>query len=650
MKRRTIDPSKLRRPVKRSRITDSVNGSWFLYLRFFIVWLLIITVDFLLEFRFEFLWPFWLLIRSSFDSFRYQGMGLTLLFLVFTLFSDILCFLFLPVPWLFFVASTYVWVQFVCNTERGPCIATISLWLVFVYVEASVRLREIKAAPFHLDLCRPFAAHCIGYPVVSLGYGFKSYVGYKVKNYKQTEVGKKNSFYHELVSYALPVEMQDTNIQQKKALTFTNGINTKTDIESILSTEARKRGLKLTDIEERQGSSPLSLNDLEVIANVPVKKNSVNIEPSEMGFVKVPSRNGKFSNGDLHSNYQKKSKHSKKSVESEDELSDSTESSTSSRISYDNSPKTAKDIKYESLQSKLKEEQLSRRKAEQQVSQFECETRRLRSELNNVRQAEMELKTQVNASLISERYLKAELEQLKSDNESLQLKINSMSSSKSQDKSLISSLERKLKLERENRANVELQLKESKKKSSKLEADSIVAPRAENHDACHSRRQELEYEISKLQSKLDESAQNINELQKENDNAKKKNSEKEREKMKKDVEFLTGALNAMQGKNLHLESSLSSETRLKLDLFSALGETRRQLEIVQGQMKVKCSEVDALKLKIAEVMAVMPQEYNSSLAGLVSSNANATHMKSNGIDSIVTTSSYMPAISQQNGL
>ena len=43
--------------------------------------------------------------------------------------------------------------------DRGPCMATISLWLVFVYVEASVRLREIKSVPFHLDLCRPFAAH-----------------------------------------------------------------------------------------------------------------------------------------------------------------------------------------------------------------------------------------------------------------------------------------------------------------------------------------------------------------------------------------------------------------------------------------------------------------------------------------------------------
>lgn len=43
------------------------------------------------------------------------------------------------------------------------------------------------------------------------------------------------------------------------------------------------------------------------------------------------------------------------------------------------------------------------------------------------------------------------------------------------------------------------------------------------------------------------------------------------------------ALSAMQDKNAHLENSLSAETRLKLDLFSALGDTKRQLEISQGK-------------------------------------------------------------------
>lgn len=50
-----------------------------------------------------------------------------------------------------------------------------------------------------------------------------------------------------------------------------------------------------------------------------------------------------------------------------------------------------------------------------------------------------------------------------------------------------------------------------------------------------------------------------------------------------DTEILMSALSAMQEKNSHLENSLSAETRLKLDLFSALGDTKRQLEISQGQ-------------------------------------------------------------------
>lgn len=39
--------------------------------------------------------------------------------------------------------------------ERGICLGTIVLWVLFVWLEASVRLREIKT----IDLCRPFAAH-----------------------------------------------------------------------------------------------------------------------------------------------------------------------------------------------------------------------------------------------------------------------------------------------------------------------------------------------------------------------------------------------------------------------------------------------------------------------------------------------------------
>lgn len=43
------------------------------------------------------------------------------------------------------------------------------------------------------------------------------------------------------------------------------------------------------------------------------------------------------------------------------------------------------------------------------------------------------------------------------------------------------------------------------------------------------------------------------------------------------------ALSAMQDKNTHLENSLSAETRIKLDLFKALGEAKRQIDLMKGK-------------------------------------------------------------------
>jgi hypothetical protein len=47
------------------------------------------------------------------------------------------------------------------------------------------------------------------------------------------------------------------------------------------------------------------------------------------------------------------------------------------------------------------------------------------------------------------------------------------------------------------------------------------------------------------------------------------------------------ALVALREKNSHLETSLSSETRLKMDLFSALGETKRQIELQHCEYEIE---------------------------------------------------------------
>ncbi|XP_033375525.1 macoilin [Parus major] len=223
MKRRSADCSKLRRPLKRNRITEGIYGSTFLYLKFLVVWALVLLADFVLEFRFEYLWPFWLFIRSVYDSFRYQGLAFSVFFVCVAFTSNIICLLFIPIQWLFFAASTYVWVQYVWHTERGVCLPTVSLWILFVYIEAAIRFKDLKN--FHVDLCRPFAAHCIGYPVVTLGFGFKSYVSYKMRLRKQKEVQKENEFYMQLLQQALPPEQQMLQRQEREAEEAAKGLS-----------------------------------------------------------------------------------------------------------------------------------------------------------------------------------------------------------------------------------------------------------------------------------------------------------------------------------------------------------------------------------------------------------------------------------------
>lgn len=57
-----------------------------------------------------------------------------------------------------------------------------------------------------------------------------------------------------------------------------------------------------------------------------------------------------------------------------------------------------------------------------------------------------------------------------------------------------------------------------------------------------------------------------------------------RESTQADAEMLMNALAAMQDKNTTLEKNLSAETRVKLDLFSALGAAKRQLEISDSML------------------------------------------------------------------
>ncbi|XP_077398752.1 macoilin-2 [Vanacampus margaritifer] len=637
MKRRNADCSKLRRPVKRNRITEGIYGSTFLYLKFLVVWALVLLADFVLEFRFEYLWPFWLFLRSVYDSFRYQGLAFSVFFVFVALTSDFICLLFIPVQWLFFAASTYVWVQYVWHTERGVCLPTVSLWILFVYIEAAIRFKDLKN--FHVDLCRPFAAHCIGYPVVTLGFGFKSYVSYKMRLRKQKDVQKENEFYMQLLQQALPPEQQMLQRQEREAEEAAKGVS-EVEAPPVSQNGApanKKPPAPLPELEYREkgkegkggGEAKKQHNSNSILpSSVDSKLQEMEYMENHVNSKRLTSELGSTENLLLKEDNNSSCSSSSSSCSKNYKNSNATTLNSSPRghsatngsvpSSAPSSSSTGKNEKKHKLavgkgtssgsnrdptDNCIPNNQLSKPEA---LVRLEQDVKKLKADLQASRQMEQDLRSQIGSLGSAERSIRTELGQLRQENELLQNKLHNAVQAKQKDKQAVGQLEKRLKAEQEARSAAEKQLADEKKRKKLEEATAAravalaAASRGECTDTLRRRITELENECKKLnldnklkEDQIRELDLKVQELHKYKEN-------------EKDTEVLMSALSAMQDKTQHLENSLSAETRIKLDLFSALGDAKRQQEIVQGQILQKDLEIKDLKQKIAEVMAVMP--------------------------------------------
>ncbi|XP_074548238.1 macoilin-2 isoform X2 [Halichoeres trimaculatus] len=642
MKRRNADCSKLRRPLKRNRIAEGIYGSTFLYLKFLVVWALVLLADFVLEFRFEYLWPFWLFIRSVYDSFRYQGLAFSVFFVCVAFTSDIICLLFIPVQWLFFAASTYVWVQYVWHTERGVCLPTVSLWILFVYIEAAIRFKDLKN--FHVDLCRPFAAHCIGYPVVTLGFGFKSYVSYKMRLRKQKEVQKENEFYMQLLQQALPLEQQMLQRQEREAeeaaAAAAKGIS-EVDTPPVSQNGApasKKTSAPMPELEYREkgkegkgggdakkqhnsilpSSVDSKLQEMEYMENhMNNKRLTTELGSTENLLLKEDNNSSCSSSSSSSSKNYKNASSNAATLNSSPRGHSATNGSVPSSASSASSSAGKNEKKHKLSVGKgnsggshrdptdncIPNNQLSKPEA---LVRLEQDVKKLKADLQASRQVEQDLRSQIGSLGSAERCIRTELGQLRQENELLQNKLHNAVQAKQKDKQAVGQLEKKLKAEQEARATAEKQLAEEKKRKKLEEATAAravalaAASRGECTDTLRRRITELESECKKLTMDIKLKEDQIRELELK---VQELHKYKENEK---DTEVLMSALSAMQDKTQHLENSLSAETRIKLDLFSALGDAKRQLEIAQGQILQKDQEIKDLKQKIAEVMAVMP--------------------------------------------
>ena len=130
---------------------------------------------------------------------------------------------------------------------------------------------------------------------------------------------------------------------------LTNGINTKMDVEALLAREANRRGLKLSDLKADIEEKSLSLNDLELISNIPAK--TISIAGSQRKGISngdIENGNVKFSVGKAQGNSRnygdsKKISFKGRNDVEDEENSDSADSTSSSgvmRSSTSSSPKS----------------------------------------------------------------------------------------------------------------------------------------------------------------------------------------------------------------------------------------------------------------------------------------------------------------------
>lgn len=669
MKRRTEAAGKLRRTIKRNNGLNG-NGStaFFFYLKIILIWASVIFCDYMSELRVEYLWPFWLLLRSVYDSYKYKGLAFSFLFICICITSDLICLFLIPVQWIFFVASTYVMIQFVWIHTDKIGLPTIILWLIFVWMEAKIRWKDSRNMP-HLDLCRPFAAHCIGYPVVTLGFGFKSYIGYRIRQRKQKEVAKENEFYMQLLQQALPQEEADKTDEQTES-TETNistsannniavcnknsqnhhhhnhqnssssKVNANGSIDGLSSshinggvnnsttTNSKQHNVRKNAEKENgciqhldnnhhnhhqdiipnnailsksnsKAANHLNFNNLQSVKNT----NTTSYQQIQNGITKelnVPAKCSPYKNNkDDHNTYiatNNKKEYEKEKIIKDTNYDETITPSNNEPTSQKRKDKQQKDNQHQQYQPNASNNhnnsssnnncnnQLNNEKNKvcDHCQRLENEAKRLKSELQTMKSLEQEVRQKYEN-------VKGCLQTKQKEHEELQKQYLDVQAQ-----------------ERRNRQHFEAQLNQEKRlrKQAEEKANMLRCP-----DTCKMKKMHLENENNKLR-------RDIMLIDEAKNNYEKQNRMYEQELRKYEVEFrnrdqnqnvaLQNALAIMQEKNATLEKNLSAETRIKLDLFSALGEARRQIEIKENCLRTKDKQLEELEAKTVQILAIMP--------------------------------------------
>ncbi|KAF8368755.1 maco-1, partial [Pristionchus pacificus] len=259
---RAVETQKLKRTMKSRKtvpLRESTNCS-LAYVKLIAVWFSIVSADVLTGFRVELMWPCWMLLCSFYDSMQRRSAFVhltsqttTFLFVCVTATSDLICYLFIPVRLLIFLATTYVWMNLVWHVNGGflPTMRTllgdktqaapvVVLWSYFVIFEIFCRMRcdyliFLKYLPFSAwleeqDGCLHmqgmhsgfqqafnalFSAHCIGYPLIVISFNAKYYYKEWRLRLQQGDVSDTNENLFRLLADSIPMDFDATRMYRR---------------------------------------------------------------------------------------------------------------------------------------------------------------------------------------------------------------------------------------------------------------------------------------------------------------------------------------------------------------------------------------------------------------------------------------------------
>ncbi|KAM9704169.1 macoilin-1 [Menidia menidia] len=608
MKKRYVDANRLRK-MKKLKITERLSESAYTFLKFVVMWMLVLLADFIVEFRLEYLWPCWLFVGSVYTTFHCQGLVICVIFVCAAFILDIFCFIFVPLYWLFFVASSYVLIIYIWHTEKGICISTVSLWILLVYMEALLRLKDLSTS--HPNISHLLAAHCVGFPVVSLWFDTTCYFANIFKLCIQKAVQSENDFHMHLLQHSLPPGLQ---------------VYSKTGTDGSSSSKWKNR--PESGQYHCQNGAVVALDDAHTVDCLQIRSDDRAADKAfqearsgESNRRPAPLKPGVAEPKDqLHSGAG-----GPESSATPENLPQEEQGGKNARAAKSSSPKTRPGSTNTPSPPSGRTEKKQRNSSKtispnrdaieksataaqtyhaEQISKLETEMRRLKGELQTSRQSEQELRSHICNLTNSERSLRPEVSLLRQSNMLLQSKILCLNKTKQRDKQTSAMLEKKTRAEAEARLSAEKQLAELQ--AQKLEDAANTARSLTNRqEHCETqmlrkRVKDLETEYKQLQLEYQVKDSRVVDLERDVEGLGKYRC------VEKETDILLSTLSAMQEKAQHLEYNLSAETRIKLDLFSALGDARRQLEIAQEKVKRQDREIREMKQKTAEVMAVSP--------------------------------------------